>query len=54
MRFTLCPLWIMALVKVPGGFGSGGGVCDISVYIPPEEEALSLSCQASSIKGMNW
>lgn len=28
-------------------------MCDISVYIPPEEEALSLSCQASSIKGMN-
>lgn len=31
------------------------GVCDISGYVPPEEEvALSLSCQASSVKGMNW
>lgn len=30
------------------------GVYDISVYIPPEEEALSLCSQASSIKGMNW
>lgn len=53
MRFTLCPLWIMALLKLPGGLGVEG-FCDISVYIPPEEEALSLSCQASSIKGMNW
>lgn len=36
-----------------GGLGVEG-VCDIAVYVPPEEEALSLSCQASSIKGMNW
>lgn len=31
-----------------------GCMYDISVYIPPEEEALSLCSQASSIKGMNW
>lgn len=35
-----------------GGLGVEG-VCDTCVYIPPEEEALSLPCQASSIKGMN-
>lgn len=55
MRFTLCPLWIMALLTLPLGFWEQEGVCDISGYVPPEEEvALSLSCQASSVKGMNW
>lgn len=53
MRFTLCPLWITALLKLPGGLGAEG-VCDVPVCVPPEEEASNLSCQASSIKGMNW
>lgn len=37
-----------------GGTLGVEGVCDISVYIPPGEEAWSLTCQAISIKGMNW
>lgn len=45
-------LWITALLKLPGGLGVEG-VCDVPMYVPPEEEASSLSCQASSIKGMN-
>lgn len=50
-RCVLCGLW--HFWNFLGGLGVEG-FCDVSVYIPPEEEALSLSCQASSIKGMNW
>lgn len=40
MRLILCPLWICGTSET-SRWGTLGveGVCDISVYIPPGEEA---------------